>query len=97
MPQNIIINGDSVKFNQVVTNIISNAIDSYPEDSLCREINTDLTELENKIELKISDHGRGIEDKIINKIFEPFFTTKHNGANLGLGLSLIKKIIEESF
>jgi len=95
--KNIIIHGDSVKFNQVVTNIISNAIDSYQEDSLNREINIVLTELENKIELKISDNGRGIEEKIINKIFEPFFTTKHNGANLGLGLSLIKKIVEESF
>ena len=95
--KNIIIHGDSVKFNQIVTNLVSNAIDSYREDSLDKEITIDLIELENKIELKISDNGRGIEEKIIKKIFEPFFTTKHNGANLGLGLSLIKKIVEESF
>lgn len=95
--ENIIIQGDSIKFNQVVTNILSNAIDAYLENSLDKEITIDLKKLENEIELKISDNGVGIEENIINKIFEPFFTTKHNGANLGLGLSLIKKIIEESF
>jgi len=95
--KNLIIKGDAIKFNQIVTNIVSNAIDAYQEDSLDKEINIKLTELENEIELKISDNGIGIEEKIINHIFEPFFTTKHNGENLGLGLSLIKKIVEKSF
>ena len=95
--KNIIIQGDTVKFNQVVTNLLSNAIDAYEENDLNKEITIDLKELERKIELKISDNGIGIETEIINQIFEPFFTTKHTGANLGLGLSLIKKIIEESF
>lgn len=95
--KNIIIQGDAVKFNQVVTNLLSNAIDACEENDLNKEVIIDLKELENKIELKISDNGIGIEAEIISQIFEQFFTTKHNGANLGLGLSLIKKIIEESF
>lgn len=44
----------------------------------------------------IVNNKSGISENIIDKIFEPFFSTK-NGESLGLGLSFIKKIIEENF
>jgi C4-dicarboxylate-specific signal transduction histidine kinase len=40
---------------------------------------------------------KGMDEKLIKQIFEPFFTTKNNGDGLGLGLSIIKKIVKESF
>jgi len=95
--ENIIIYGDPIKFNQVITNLLSNAIDSYDEQQSNKEIIVELIKTSNHIKLTVADNGSGIKDEIINQIFEPFFTTKSNSDGLGLGLSLIKKIIEESF
>ena len=96
--EKMIISGDSIKFNQIVTNLISNAIDSYNNcESNNKKIKISLKKNEKFIILSVTDNGCGIKNTIIDKIFEPFFTTKIDGNNLGLGLSLIKKIIEEDF
>ena len=50
--------------------------------------------MDNRVEIKISDNGCGIPEKIINKIFQPFFTTKLSGEGTGLGLSLSYDIIK---
>jgi two-component system NtrC family sensor kinase len=47
-----------------------------------------------KIEIRISDNGNGIPQKVIDKIFQPFFTTKPTGEGTGLGLSLSYDIIK---
>lgn len=94
--ENIKIIGDPIKFNQIVTNLISNAIDACSNNQDGKEINIILSKNNDFVNLIITDNGCGIASNHLNKIFEPFFTTKNNN-NLGLGLSLIKKIIEESF
>ena len=47
-----------------------------------------------KIEIRVSDNGNGIPQKIVDKIFQPFFTTKPTGQGTGLGLSLSYDIIK---
>jgi signal transduction histidine kinase len=47
-----------------------------------------------RIEIRISDNGGGIPQKIVDKIFQPFFTTKPTGQGTGLGLSLSYDIIK---
>lgn len=93
--EDIKIQGDPVKFNQIITNLISNAIDSY-DNQLSKEVIVKLNKTNQEIKLEVTDNGSGIPDNITNKIFEPFFTTK-SGESLGLGLSFIKEIVEESF
>ena len=50
--------------------------------------------LNDKIEIKVSDNGVGIPQKVLDKIFQPFFTTKPTGQGTGLGLSLSYDIIK---
>ena len=47
-----------------------------------------------KIEIRITDNGNGIPEKVLNKIFQPFFTTKPTGQGTGLGLSLAYDIVK---
>ena len=47
-----------------------------------------------KVEIKVSDNGNGILQKVIDKIFQPFFTTKPTGQGTGLGLSLSYDIVK---
>ncbi len=48
----------------------------------------------NKVEIRVSDNGNGIPQKVLDKIFQPFFTTKPTGQGTGLGLSLSYDIIK---
>ena len=49
---------------------------------------------ENKVLITIQDNGEGIDDELRDKIFVPNFSTKNSG--MGLGLAMVKKIIEHS-
>jgi C4-dicarboxylate-specific signal transduction histidine kinase len=49
-----------------------------------------------KIFITITDNGKGIPEKILDKIFQPFFTTKPPGQGIGLGLSLSYEIIKSN-
>ena len=69
-------------------NLIKNGIDAMKGKGI---LSINLKELENKIEIIISDSGSGMKNEITNKIFNPGFTTKKRG--WGLGLSLAKRII----
>jgi len=89
--------GDAVKFNQIISNLISNAIDACESSATQKkEVRIDLKSREVGILLLVNDNGCGIKQENINKIFEPFFTTKKS-MGLGIGLSSIKGIIEKNF
>ena len=47
------------------------------------------------VQLQVSDNGMGMDAAIIEKIFDPFFTTKKSGEGSGLGLDIIKRIVED--
>lgn len=79
--------------NQVIVNLISNAIDACPDQD--GKINIKAYINENICIIKIEDNGCGIEEKNIGKIFDPFFTTKTIGKGTGLGLSISYNIIKK--
>ena len=47
------------------------------------------------VTISIADNGCGIEPDVHDKVFEPFFTTKKQGEGSGLGLDIVKKIIDK--
>lgn len=80
--------------NQVLVNLISNAIDAVSEKPN-PEINISTKVIDNTCHIEVIDNGKGISSKNIDKIFDPFFTTKEVGKGTGLGLSITYNIIKK--
>ncbi len=76
---------------QVFTNLEKNAIEAMPEGG---KLSIHLKEIDDKVEISISDSGTGIAQEHFDKIFTPFFTTKGIGKGTGLGLPLVYGIIK---
>ena len=53
-------------------------------------------QLDNVIQIAVTDSGSGVPPKVAKRIFEPYFTTKERGEGTGLGLSLCRKLIEDN-
>jgi two-component system, LuxR family, sensor kinase FixL len=83
---------DKVQVQQVLLNLIRNAIDAM-ETAPTRELVVATSPAaENKIEISVADTGAGIAPEIAGQLFQPFVTTKSHG--MGVGLSISRTIIE---
>ncbi|MGM9850350.1 MAG: sensor histidine kinase [Bacilli bacterium] len=90
LQEEIYINGDYNRLNQVLLNIIKNSIEAKDEKKQSYvKLYTKLNQ--KNIKIYIEDNGVGISKENMKKISEPFFTTKQNGT--GLGVLLSKEII----
>jgi two-component system C4-dicarboxylate transport sensor histidine kinase DctB len=89
-----IVRAGSVRLQQVLVNVISNAADAV-EGLDDRRIEVTAFEEEGKVILTVRDHGPGVSAAIAERIFDPFFTTKGVGKGLGLGLSISYNIIKD--
>lgn len=82
-----------IHFKQVVMNLFLNANKAMPKGG---ELKISLGKTPGKeIKLVISDTGSGIERDVIGRIFDPHYTTKEQGKGTGLGLFVVKHIVEE--
>lgn len=99
-PGQVLIEGASLE--RVLLNLILNARDAMPDggvielrlngntkspDSQGREVN---------VTLEITDHGIGMSPEVQQHIFEPFYTTKGSGKGTGLGLAVVKQIVDRA-
>jgi len=98
--------GDPNKFSQIISNILSNALDAV-QDKLKQnpqnKENNNKVEIKlmnqlNKVVIKVEDQGIGIKQSYLDKIFNPFFSTKKGkDSGLGLGLFSVKNSIRKNF
>ena len=84
---------DRIQLQQVVLNLILNAVDAMSEPGTSpRELSiASRKEEANQVLVEVRDSGRGFQAETIERIFEPFFTTKPDG--MGMGLSISRSIV----
>ncbi len=84
--------GDVTRLRQVIHNLVQNALDALQGQADPRV--TVATEKQGDwIKLSVFDNGHGFSEELLGRIFEPYVTTKSKGT--GLGLPIVKKIVEE--
>ena len=92
-PEDLIINIDPELIQQVLINLVKNAIQAFTDiEHKVIALTAGLDE-KKRVIVKIKDNGQGIEEEALSKIFIPFYTTKKSGS--GIGLSLSKQIIRQ--
>ncbi|MCC6509470.1 MAG: PAS domain S-box protein, partial [Pirellulaceae bacterium] len=95
------IKADRVHIEQVLMNLAINARDAMPQGGWMNIATRDQVQLpasirpnlDEYVELTLSDSGCGISEELIGKIFDPFFTTKEVGRGTGLGLSVVHGVV----
>jgi C4-dicarboxylate-specific signal transduction histidine kinase len=94
MPKLPFVKGRRVQLQQVIINLVNNAIDAMAPIKVDRRALKVSTKIDgaNAIIVEVEDAGQGIEPGRLGSIFEPFVTTKANGT--GLGLAICSRIIE---
>ena len=84
----------TVLFKHVITNLISNAVRFKKEEQKEVKIEIKITKEENKLKIMFMDEGKGIKDEDKERVFERLMSTDIVRTDAGIGLSLVKKIIE---
>ena len=90
--QHTMINGDATRLRQVVHNLLHNAHDAL-KNAGNPQIILSTQNIQNTIKVAVMDNGSGFPPEIVARVFEPYMTTKDKGT--GLGLPIVKKIVEE--
>ena len=88
------------EIGRAILNLINNAFYTVEEkarkttDGYEPTVLVSTKKAKDKVEIKVTDNGNGISEKVLDKIFQPFFTTKPTGQGTGLGLSLSYDIVK---
>jgi two-component system cell cycle sensor histidine kinase/response regulator CckA len=102
------IRADSGQIDQLLMNLVLNAVDAMPKGGqiFIETANTELDENYTRshpsvrpgryVTISVTDTGWGMDQEILAQIFEPFFTTKPSGEGTGLGLSVVQGAVEQN-
>jgi signal transduction histidine kinase len=101
IPKGAKIEVNGAGMNQVLMNLIANALDAHREGGGDREVTAKqkivkiaFREDVNHLSLFVEDNGPGIPEDLVTRIFEPFFTTKDVGHGMGLGLHICRSEVK---
>jgi len=88
--------GDENLLKQIVVTLFENAKDALIERNIYRpKIVLEAYDEKEFLFIKVCDNAGGMSKSVVNKIFEPSFTTKHSSEGTGLGLFMVKKLLDE--
>ncbi|MEO1608158.1 MAG: ATP-binding protein [Pseudomonadota bacterium] len=84
---------DRIQIQQVVQNLVRNAVDALASfDGERRIVLRLVSKADDRVEISVEDNGPGLANEVKNKLFQPFVTTKPAG--MGVGLSVCRNIVE---
>ncbi|MBT0958425.1 sensor histidine kinase [Alphaproteobacteria bacterium KMM 3653] len=86
--------GNRMRLEQVVTNLVRNALDAV-EGSGKRQVEIRLGQEDGKTWFEVADTGHGLDGKTMNDLREPFATTRESGKGMGLGLTISAGIVAD--
>jgi len=93
LPPHSILKGNHDKLQQLIINLVMNAIDAMPDGG---KLSISIAPSGNdKIDVRVADTGHGMPPDVAERVFEPFFTTKPAGRGSGLGLIVAKGIVSD--
>ena len=97
-PEGVEVEGEPGRLSQVLVNLVANAIDAY-EDSRSGKgmIRVAAERRGDKVEVRVRDWAGGIPKDVLPRIFEDLFTTKAPGRGTGLGLWIVRNLVENAF
>jgi signal transduction histidine kinase len=89
------VNADVSILEQILTNLLVNALDAVPAETGRIVVSTRIGPLGRTVFLSVADNGPGIPPEHLSQIFDPFFTTKEIGKGTGLGLTVVHELMRE--
>ncbi len=87
------VRGFAGELNQIWGNLIDNALDAVPESGRVEVV---AGRESRRVVVRIADNGPGIPAEIRDRIFDPFFTTKPAGLGTGLGLDIVRRLVQHN-
>jgi signal transduction histidine kinase len=81
------------ELNQVWANLVDNALDAVPDGG---RVTVTARAEGSKVLVRVTDDGPGIPAEVKSRIFDPFFTTKPVGKGTGLGLDIVRRLLERN-
>lgn len=86
---------DMVFLEQVLVNLLANAVDAILEASGREKlVSIEVSCEQDLVRIYVRDSGTGLSEESLNRLFEPFYTSKASGLGLGLGLSISQRIMD---
>ena len=87
------VSGNPIQFEQVLSNLILNAMDAMSDTAQLEKVVTvETAKHDDFAEVSVADTGPGVSPDALEKIFDPFYSTKEHG--MGMGLSIVRTIVE---
>jgi C4-dicarboxylate-specific signal transduction histidine kinase len=91
----VIAYANRTRLEQVFVNLILNAADAVSERSDSSDIDVTLTQSRARATIRVKDTGCGVPEELVDQIFDPYVSTKPSDVGTGLGLSVVRRIMEK--
>ena len=87
--------GDVQQIEQVVVNLVTNALEALPEEGGRVTVSTRYNQVDHRVEIEVRDSGVGIPQENVDRLCDPFFTTKQERGGTGLGLAITYTLVRD--